>query len=107
MTDPSWSLVIIEHIRKSQDSACGIMGLINGSMIHTINYNFNLVLQANNMYNDIWRRTQTLEGLAKDTMSLSNATRREVQDGLRTLALQIGRRGLFQSDRDRQEGTLQ
>ena len=59
------------------------------------------------MYNDVWRRTQILEGLAKDTMSLSNATRRELQEGIRTIALQIGRRGLYQSDRERQEGTLQ
>jgi hypothetical protein len=52
----------------------------------------------------MWRRTQLLEGLVKDSMSLSNATRRELQDGIRTIAVQMGRRGLFQSDRDRQEG---
>jgi hypothetical protein len=45
-----------------------------------------------------------LEGLVKDSMSLSNATRRELQDGIRTIAVQMGRRGLVQSDRDRQEG---
>jgi hypothetical protein len=56
------------------------------------------------MYNDMWRRTQLLEGLVKDSMSLSNATRRELQDGIRTIAVQMGRRGLIQSDRDRQEG---
>ncbi|XP_069674236.1 putative leucine-rich repeat-containing protein DDB_G0290503 isoform X2 [Periplaneta americana] len=61
---------------------------------------------ANNMYNDMWRRTQLLEGLVKDSMSLSNATRRELQEGIRSIALQMGRRGLFQSDRDRQEGTV-
>jgi len=59
------------------------------------------------MYNDVWRRTQVLEGLVKDSMSLSNATRRELQDGIRTVAVQIGRRGLLQSDRDRQEGNRQ
>lgn len=58
------------------------------------------------MYNDVWRRTQVLEGLVKDSMSLSNATRRELQDGIRTVAVQIGRRGLLQSDRDRQEGNI-
>jgi hypothetical protein len=59
------------------------------------------------MYNDVWRRIQVLEGLVKDSMSLSNATRRELQDGIRTIAVQIGRRGLVQSDRDRQEGNGQ
>ncbi|PSN41261.1 hypothetical protein C0J52_14349, partial [Blattella germanica] len=63
----------------------------------------NFITKANNMYNDMWRRTQLLEGLAKDTMSLSNATRRELQEGIRTIAVQMGRRGLFQSDRERQE----
>ncbi|XP_069674237.1 putative leucine-rich repeat-containing protein DDB_G0290503 isoform X3 [Periplaneta americana] len=66
----------------------------------------NFITKANNMYNDMWRRTQLLEGLVKDSMSLSNATRRELQEGIRSIALQMGRRGLFQSDRDRQEGTV-
>ncbi|KAJ9574153.1 hypothetical protein L9F63_008409, partial [Diploptera punctata] len=66
----------------------------------------NFITKLNNMYNDMWRKTQVLEGLAKDTMSLSNATRRELQEGIRTIALQIGRRGLFQSDRERQEGSM-
>ncbi|XP_023704622.1 uncharacterized protein LOC111862963 isoform X3 [Cryptotermes secundus] len=50
--------------------------------------------------------TKVLEGLVKDSMSLSNATRRELQDGIRSIAVQMGRRGLVQSDRDRQEGSM-
>ncbi|XP_049767783.1 uncharacterized protein LOC126101140 [Schistocerca cancellata] len=65
----------------------------------------NLANKVTNMYNELWRRTQVLETLTKDSMSLSNATRRELQDGLRSLS----RRGAFHADREKQDtvGSLQ
>ncbi|XP_021932424.1 uncharacterized protein LOC110835983 isoform X2 [Zootermopsis nevadensis] len=90
-----------------QEALKNNMNLMLHQVISSIDKNANnFMTKANNMYNDMWRRTQLLEGLVKDSMSLSNATRRELQDGIRTIAVQMGRRGLIQSDRDRQEGSM-
>ncbi|GLG93994.1 Uncharacterized protein GBIM_01294 [Gryllus bimaculatus] len=67
------------------------------------------------MYNELWRRTQLLEGLAKDSMALANATRRELQEGMRSVSMQLSRYCSLQADkakpashsRDNIEATLE
>ncbi|XP_066991477.2 putative leucine-rich repeat-containing protein DDB_G0290503 isoform X2 [Anabrus simplex] len=61
----------------------------------------NFGTKITNMYNELWRRTQVLEALSKDSMSLSNATRRELQDGLRSMSVQINRYCCLQNDRSK------
>nr|CAD7264983.1 unnamed protein product [Timema shepardi] len=63
--------------------------------------------QVNNISSEMLQRTHILESLSKDSMSLCNATRREVQDGFRSLIVQLGRRGLFQSDHDNHYTSLE
>lgn len=55
--------------------------------------------KVTNMYNELWRRTQLLEGLSKDAMALSNATRRELQEGLRSVSMQLNRFCSLQADK--------
>lgn len=43
------------------------------------------------MYNELWRRSIIQEGLTKDSMTLTNVTRRETQDSLRSV-MQLMRR---------------
>nr|CAD7576098.1 unnamed protein product [Timema californicum] len=67
----------------------------------------NITTKVNNISSEMLQRTHILESLSKDSMSLCNATRREVQDGFRSLIVQLGRRGLFQSDHDNHYTSLE
>lgn len=53
-----------------------------------------LLFQVSNLYNDMWRRVNTLESTVKSLLSLSNATRRDVQAlGVAVAGLQHGAQG--------------
>ncbi|XP_072940738.1 uncharacterized protein [Epargyreus clarus] len=71
-----------DKIEKSQTKFTEIAQ----NLTNHINSHTHLLEKVNGAYADTWRRGLLLESLVRDGMSLVNATRRELADGLRALA---------------------
>ncbi|XP_023941917.1 uncharacterized protein LOC112048568 isoform X2 [Bicyclus anynana] len=71
-----------DKIEKTQTNIAEIAQ----NLTNNINTHTNLLQKVSGAYADTWRRGLLLESMVRDGMSLVNVTRRELANGLRTLA---------------------
>ncbi|CAH0727891.1 unnamed protein product, partial [Brenthis ino] len=85
MLQTSVQTSIKESSNKIEKSQAKIMEVAQNLTNH-IETHTHLLEKVSGAYTDTWRRGLLLESLVRDGMSLVNVTRRELADGLRTLA---------------------
>lgn len=71
-----------KHLKESQAKVT----LVATNLTNHLTSHRHLLEKVSGAYVETWRRGLTLETLMKDGLSLINATRRELADGLRTMA---------------------
>ncbi|XP_028036390.1 uncharacterized protein LOC114247592 [Bombyx mandarina] len=75
-----------ENTQKLERSQTNLVAQLAQNLTSHIDTHKHLLEKANGAYAETWHRGLVLESLMRDGLSLVNVTRRELADGLRTLA---------------------